>query len=165
MISFYSLFGKIFHISGRIYLLAFGLATAQRLFTSLTESILFLCRCKSFNIVIYLGDIFILICSNWAGKRHNHFCVLNWFFLDYILIFPSLTFASLRLWGVCWDTVNMPLSLPPDKLADVHQLAFSLLPTQPVAVHHGMFLLGKANICANAHSQLFDYVMSFRVTC
>ena len=56
--------------------------------------------------------------------------------------------------GLCWDTVHMSVSLPPDKLADIQQSVLSLLQTQPVTVHRVMSLLGKANFCANGHSQL-----------
>ena len=49
--------------------LPFGLATAPRVFTSLTKPILFLCHCKGLHIVIYLDDILVLVHSKWAGKR------------------------------------------------------------------------------------------------
>ena len=49
----------------------------------------------------------------------------------------------------------MSVSLPPDKLADIQQLALSLLQTQPVTVCQVMSFLGKANFCANGHSQLW----------
>ena len=39
----------------------------------------------------------------------------------------------------------MSVSLPPDKLADIKQLALSLLQTQPVTVHQVISFLGKAN--------------------
>ena len=49
----------------------------------------------------------------------------------------------------------MSVSLPPDKLADIQQLALSLLQTQHVTVHRVMSFLGKANICTNGHCQLW----------
>ena len=49
----------------------------------------------------------------------------------------------------------MSVSLPPDKLADIQQLALSLLKTQPVIVHQVMSFLGKATFCASGHSQLW----------
>ena len=49
--------------------LPFGLATAPRVFKSLMKPILFLCHCKGLQIVIYLDDILVLVCSKWAGKR------------------------------------------------------------------------------------------------
>ena len=56
--------------------------------------------------------------------------------------------------GLCWDTVHMTVSLPPDKLADIQQLGLSLLQTPDVTVHKVMSFLGKANFCTNGHSQL-----------
>ena len=63
----------------------------------------------------------------------------------------SQTFTFL---GLCWDTVCMSVSLPPDKLADIQQLAFSLLQTTHLTVCRVMSFLGKANFCTNGHSQL-----------
>ena len=48
----------------------------------------------------------------------------------------------------------MSLSLPHDKLADIQQLALSLLRTTHVTVSKVMSFLGKANFCTNGHSQL-----------
>ena len=49
----------------------------------------------------------------------------------------------------------MEVSLPPDKLADIQQLAFSLLQKQHVTVCRVMFFLGKANFCTIGNSQLW----------
>ena len=48
----------------------------------------------------------------------------------------------------------MSVSLPPDKLGDIQQLALSLLCTPHVTVCKVMSLLGKANFCTNGHSLL-----------
>ena len=61
---------------------------------------------------------------------------------------------SFTLLGLCWDTVHMSVSLPPDKLADIQQLTLSLLHTPHVTVCKVMSFLGKANFCTNSHSQL-----------
>ena len=46
----------------------------------------------------------------------------------------------------------MSVSLPLDKLADIQQVALSLLQTQPGTVCQVMFtFLGKANFCASGH--------------
>ena len=135
----------------------FGLATAPMLFTSLTKPILFLCHHKDWHIVIYLDDILVPICSKWVGKRaHLFLCSLlvclglhiNFSKSDLHL---SQTFCSL---GTFWDTVQLSVSLLPDKLADIQQLALSLLQTPHVTVCRVMSFLGKANICNNGHSQL-----------
>ena len=110
-----------------------------------TRPILFLCHCKGWSWFVLRGKV----------RENTHFCALYYFILDYILIFRSLTFASLRLFvlgGLCWDTVHMSVSLPPDKLADIQQLAFSLLQTQPCNNPLGHVLLRKANFFANGHS-------------
>ena len=88
---------------------------------------------------------------------HSFLCpLLVW--LDYILIFSSLTFASLRLLvfpGGYIGILHISVSLPPDKLADIHQLALSLLQTQHVTICQVMYFLGKANFCVNGHFQLW----------
>ena len=48
----------------------------------------------------------------------------------------------------------MSVSLPPDKLADIQQLALSLLQNQHVTICRVMSFLGKANFCTNGHSKL-----------
>ena len=110
--------------------LPFGLATAPSVFTTQTEPILFLCCHKGFHIVIYLDDILVLVHSEWAGKMAHWFlCSLlvrlglhiN-FFKSYLHL--TQTFCFLGLW---WDTVHMSVSLPHDKLADIKELALSLL--------------------------------------
>ena len=124
----------------------------------LFKPVLFLWHCKGFCIVIYLDDILVLVCSKWAGKR-------AYLFLCSLLVRLGLhinlsksdlhltqTFCFLRL---CWDTVHMSVSLPPNKLADIQQLALSLLQSQYVTVYRIMSFLGKANFCTNGHSQLW----------
>ena len=110
--------------------LHFGLATTPRVFTSHTKPILFLCHHKGLCIVIYLDDILVLVHSKWAGKRaHLFLCSLlvclglhiNFSKSD-LCLSQSFTFL-----GLCWDTVCMSVSLPPDKLADIQQLALSFL--------------------------------------
>ena len=63
----------------------------------------------------------------------------------------SLSFTFL---GLCWDTVHMSVSLPPDKLADFQQLALSLLQTLYVTVCRVMSSLGKAKFYTAGHSHL-----------
>ena len=137
--------------------LFFGLATAPRVFMALTKSILFLCHHKDLHIVVYLDDILFLVCSKWADKRACFFlcsllvCLylhINFSKSDLCL---TQTFCFL---GLCGETVHMSVSLPSDNLADIQQLALSVLQTQHVTVCRVMFFLGKANYCTNGHSQL-----------
>ena len=114
----YNLFGTM-HL---IKVLPFGLATAPWVFTTLTKPILFLCHHMVFRIIIYLGDILVLVHSKQAGKRaHIFLCSLlvrlglhiNFSKSDLCL---TQTFCFL---GLCWDAVCVSVSLPPDNLADI----------------------------------------------
>ena len=101
IIIFYDLFGAICHISGEFYLLGWP----QPLWIS--QPSLNLSCSFAIKIVCVLLSIWMISWSLFTlrGKVGGltHFYVLYWFILDYILTFPSLTFASLRLfWGVIW---------------------------------------------------------------
>ena len=141
---------------GRV--LPFGLATAPRVFTSLTKPILFLCHCKGLRIVIYLDDILVLVHSKQAGKRACLFLCSLLVHLSLHINFSKSDLClsqSFTFLGLCWDTVCMSVSLPLDKLAEIQQLALSLLQTPHVTVCKVMSFLGKANFCTNGHSQLW----------
>ena len=137
--------------------LPFGLATAPQVFTALTKPIFFLCHHKGFCFVIYLDDILVLVCSMWVGKRGCSFLCSLLVRLGLYINFSksdlhlTQTFCFLEL---CWDTVHVSVSLPPNKLADIQQLALSLLQSQHVTVCRVMSFLGKANFYTNGHSQL-----------
>ena len=97
--------------------LPFGLATAPRVFTSLMKPILFLCCCKGMHIVIYLDDILVLVCSKWAGKRAHLFLCSLLVCLGLHINFSKSDLhlsESCTFLGLCWDTVPMLVSLPPD---------------------------------------------------
>ena len=137
--------------------LPFGLATAPWVFTALTKPILFLCHHKGFCIVIYLDDILVLVCSKQAGRRACLFLCSLLVRLGLHINFSKSDLCltqSFCFLGLCWDTVHMSVSLPPDKLADIQQLALSLQQSQHVTVYQVMSFLGKANFCINGHSQL-----------
>ena len=82
--------------------LPFGLATAPRVFTSLTNPFYSFAIAK----VCVLSSIWMISWSLFAlsgqVKGHACFCVPCWSILVYISIFPSQTFTSLSLlpfWG------------------------------------------------------------------
>ena len=125
------------HVPYQWKVLPFGLDTAPQFFTSLTKPMLFLCHGKGLCIVIYLDDILVLVHSKWVGNRAHLFLCSLLVYLGLHIIFPSLSFDTLRPFvflGLCWDTVHMSVSLPPDKLADIKQLALSLMWTPHVTV-------------------------------
>ena len=138
--------------------LPFGLATAPRIFTSLTKPILFLWCCKGLHIVIYLDDILVLVHSKRAGKRAHLFLCSLLVHLGLHINFSKSDLClsqSFIFLGLYWDTVCMLVSLPLDKIAEIQQLALALLQTPHVTVHKVMSFLGKANFCTNGHSQLW----------
>ena len=96
----------------------------------------------------------------WEDLPTNGFKILASSFATPYVTNPQLDTIDLRgvsgLWilGLCWDTVHMSVSLPPGKLADIQQLALSLLQTPHVTVHRVMSFLSKANFCTNGHSQM-----------
>ena len=149
--------------------LPFGLVTAPRIFTALAKPILFLCHCKSFHIVIFLDDILVLVYSKQAGKRAHSFLYSLLVSLGlHINFFKSdlcLTQDFLFFWGYVGILSISLVSLPPDKLADIQQLALPLMHTQLVTVHWIMSFLGKANFMPMATPNCRKCVMSFRVTC
>ena len=110
--------------------LPFGLAAAPRVLTALTKPILSLCCHKGSCIVIFLEDILVLVHSKWAGMgAHLLLCSL----LVGLGLYTNCSKSDLCLTytfcflGLFRDIVHMSLSLPPDGLADIQQLALSLL--------------------------------------
>ena len=114
----YILFGIMCLISGRFYFL--GLLQPLGFLCPSPNPILFLCHCKGLCILLSIWmTSWSSFSLKWVGKRvHLCFCVPCWSILVYISIFPqsdlclSQTFCFL---GLCWDTVHMSVSLPPDK--------------------------------------------------
>ena len=57
--------------------------------------------------------------------------------------------------GLCLGYGQYVTFVPPDKPADIQQLALYLLQKHHVTVHQVVSFLGKANFCASGHSQLW----------
>ena len=137
--------------------LHFGLAAAPQVFTALTKPILFLCCCNGFCNIIYLDDILVLIHSKQAGKRACSFLCSLLVQLELHINFSKSDFHLTQTFcflGLCWDTVCMSVSLPPEKLANIQQIDLSLLQNQHITVCRVISFIGKANFCTNGHSQL-----------
>ena len=113
-------FGTICHISGRFYLLVWPqpLGFSQ---ASLNLSCPFAIARVSILLSICLTNL-VLVQSKWAGKRaHSFLCSLL------VCLTLHINFSKSNLYltqtfcflGLCWDTVHMSVSLPPDELADI----------------------------------------------
>ena len=150
----YILFGVMCLINGRFSLLGLPqppgfLHPSQNLFCSFAIPKV----CILLSIWLTSWSLFA---SKQAGKRAYLFLCSLLVCLGLHINFSKsdLHFSqSFTFLGLCWDTVPMSVSLPPDKLADIQQLALSLLWTPHVTVHNVMSFLGKANFCTNGHSQ------------
>ena len=83
---------------------AIGLATAPRVFTSLTKSIMFLCYHKGFHVIIYLDGILVLTNSKHASKRAKTFLSL----LVCLGVHINFSMSELHLvqhfLGMFWDS-------------------------------------------------------------
>ena len=138
--------------------LPFGLATALRFSQpSLNLSCSFATERVSV-LSIWITSLCWFTLSRQA-RGLTHFCVLYWFTLDCILIFPSLNFTSLRLFvflGLCWNTVHMSVYL---------QLTLSFLQTQPVTVCKVISFLARPVFVLMTTPNHGDCVLSFRVIC
>ena len=153
-------------ISGKV--LPFGLVTAPRVFMALTKPISFLWHCKGLCIVIYL-NILVLVHFKQVGRKGLiHFCVLYWFTLDYIIFFPSLTFASLRLsvfrvkLGYC-PYVRFPATWQVSWHSAVGSF-FVADPTLLQSIRSNPFRQGHF-LCQWPLKNCGNCVVSFRVTC
>ena len=145
--------------------LPFGLATAPRVFTALTKSILFHLWCKGFHIFLYLEHILSLFVLSRHARGYDHFFVLYWFTLDFLLIIPGVTFASLRFFFVFGVVLGyFPyVSISTTWQASQHSAVCSFLVVDSTS--QVMSFLGKANFVPMATYNCSDCVMSFRVTC
>ena len=101
-------------------ILPFGLATDPRVCMALTKPILFLYHHKGYHIVISLDDILVLVHSKQEGKKAYSFLCSLLVCLGLHINFSKCDLhLTLTLVGLCWDTVHMLVSFPPDKLADI----------------------------------------------
>ena len=104
IIIFYDLFGTICHMSGRFHLLGW-LQSLRCLQPSLNLSCSFAVARLSILLSIWMTS-WSWLALRGQVKGCTHFCVPYWFALDYILIFPCLTFTSLRPF-VSWGFVGI----------------------------------------------------------
>ena len=129
----YILFSIMCLISRRFYLLA------------LPQPLGFLCLSPNLFCSFAIAKVCVLL-SIWMASWYL-FALDGWvrghaLFLCSLLVHLGLciNFSKSKLClsqtftflGLCWDTVCMSVSLPPDKLADIQQLALSLLQTTHV---------------------------------
>ena len=76
--------------------------------------------------VIYLDDSLVLSHSKYAGKSLQAFLRLLVLFVLHINFWKSELHLThyFSLLGLCWETVDMSVSLPSDKHIEIQQLAY-----------------------------------------
>ena len=98
--------------------LPFGLTTALRVLMDPIKPILFPCYLLDYNL--------ILVFSKWTAKReHSFLCALLVHLVLYINFSKSELCLTQTFFGVLLG--YMSISLLPNKLADIQQLALSLV--------------------------------------
>ena len=130
-IVFYSLFGSVNLISGRFY----HLHWPQPLWFSLhLLKPFFLCQCKGVFIPMYLDDILVLIHSKYANRRVQSYFAPSFVFWITHLFLQVRTYLTHHFCflGLCWDTVDMSVSLSSGEHLEIKQFTTSLLQTQSI---------------------------------
>ena len=114
--------------------------------------------------------ICIHLCCIWICPTYTHICpCIASYMYTYMHIYTIYTCHShnnlvsavqtkkpigFLVLGLCWDTVDMSISLPSDKLLEIQHLSPFLLLRHPVIACQIMSFLGKTTFCANRHVQL-----------
>ena len=118
--------------------LPFGLSSAPRTFTRLTLPLVTLCRANGVRIIVYLDDFLVLARSRAELRRHTRLV------LD-IHLEPRQRFEYL---GLLWDTKELRVFLPEDKIRGFRQLGRTLLSNPGLAL--AQRFLGKAIFACRA---------------
>ena len=136
--------------------LPFRLAMAPRVSLLSLKPCCF-CWCKGFFIITYLADILVFIHSKHSGKRAQSFLSSYWFFLEYLLMFPSLKLClplHFSFVGLFWIQWICPYLCPLKnslKYGSGLFLCFTCILLQYVRLCP---FLNQATFCANKHAQL-----------
>ena len=131
----------------------FGLSTAPSTFTRVTRPVLHWCRSQAMRVVFYLDDILILADSPQEATSH---CSRLRSLLDRLGFTINLKKSELTpvqsfvYLGLRWDSVQMTVSLPKDKRADIRCCADNLLKTSHLTSRKLLRFLGKANFASIA---------------
>ena len=130
IIIFYDLFGRIYHINGRFYLLGWP-QPLQFSQPSLNLSCSFAITRVSILLSFWITSWSWFALCGQVRELTQFLCTLL-VHLELHINFSRSDLCltqTLCLLGLCWDTVHMSVSLPPLKLADIQQSALSLLQT------------------------------------
>ena len=120
---------------------------------------------QGFSFYNLLDNILVLTHTKHVGKK-------TWILLCSVLVHHQLCInvsksglhLTLHL-GLCWDTVDMSVSLLSDKLLEIQSMAHTLLQSQPVKVHQVTSFQKRPPFLPLAMHNSTSCVVSFRVIC
>jgi hypothetical protein len=134
----------------------FGLSTAPYTFTRITRPIMHWCRAKGIRVVFYLDDILILASSAQLAEKHTILLKNMLMRLGFKINTKKSDFNPTQFFtylGLTWDTINMQVSLPPEKVNELRSTAQNLLSSDRPTSRAIQRFLGKANFASIAVPQ------------
>jgi hypothetical protein len=131
----------------------FGLNTAPSTFTRITRPVLHWCRIRGMRVVFYLDDILLLAGSHQLASTHCLALKKQLILLGFRLnlkkseLIPQRRFTYL---GLVWDSQEMCVALPQDKVDHIRSSAHKLLKSPRVTSRSLQRFLGQANFACIA---------------
>ena len=123
--------------------LPFGLTSSPRIFFKVLKPVIVYLRSQGIKISFYLDDIFLCASSSSSLKSHIYYCLKLLTFLGFNPNFeksnltPSKTLKHL---GYEWNSADMTIAIPPDKLEKTRRAATKLLSHDPTLRELSSFL-------------------------
>lgn len=114
--------GKLFQFRA----MPFGLSSAPRVFTRITQPITLFCRRLGIRIIFYLDDPIIMARSRQEAIRHRDFVLLLLKRLGFLINMQKSNLALSRSFvflGLHWNTEVGSISLTDDKVSKLHKRA------------------------------------------
>ena len=133
--------------------LLFGLSKNPLCFTKVTKPVVQHLRVRGYRIVFYLDDVLLLSNSRYSTDRKKKQTIALLQDLGFTLntekssLVPSQTFTYL---GLQWNTRDLSVRLPDDKVQELRDLAASLQSRSSVSARTLMAFLGKTNFAGYA---------------
>ena len=124
-----------FRWKGQVYqfkTLPFGLSTAPKTFTRTTRPILLYCRKLGIKLFLYLDDGLILAPSYNIAKEHGELVAELVQRLGFVLSWKKCNFEPTQIFthlGVTFNSKEMTISLPEEKILKVREQAAKVLKT------------------------------------
>ena len=154
-----------FVFKGEVYqfkVLPFGLCSAPRTFTKVTRVVVIHCRRLGLRLVVYLDDSLLLARPRRVAFKHRDILMGLLERLGFIINLQKSDLEPKQQWdflGLHWDSANMAVTLPTDKLTTLQNMAADMAASsKPPTCRKLMKFLGKASFAAVAvpHARLYS---------